>query len=537
MKPIYKIIIILIILYSAIYPVFAEEPEWVDPQEKTMRMTESFTREGYVIEATDFYDYSALITVFDAKGNLVTRNLTRIHDYFVVNDRLNITIIDLQEVRGNIGANLGLNVSVDQWVKIETRLKGSPSLKLSIIPKGIEIKNRTIVMRTYIPGSEIPINFSIRNEGKAKLKDMILKINTSLSVLYNEKLNYEILELGAGNESDVITVRFQAPYTEERKLISISVEALGYDIFGKAYHAADSAFIEVTPQFDNKIELVKYVSEKVYMGDTATVSLSIKNNGSYKIDNVNLTESLPPGIEPIGTNLSWNFNLEPLEQKTVSYIVKPQKPGTYFFLPGSSIIEYKGTLDYNKKPVKLMVGGPYVVLLKSASSYDPVKGERINITIEAKNLGDATAIVKLIDTIPMNYSLASEDQTYDNISDTMVLHPGVSGSFSYLVFTSGTGNFILPPARATILDKIMYRDERYKQNATSAELIIKVGEPLKTEPSSVKITSVPQKSASPESIETNVPSETPKSSSGFEGYMFIIFFLAILVIRKLKFRK
>ena len=534
MKPICKIIIILIILYSAIYPVFAEEPEWVDPQEKTMRMTESFTREGYVIEATDFYDSSALITVFDAKGNLVTRNLTRINDYFVVDDRMNITIIDLQEVRGNIGANLGLNVSVDQWVKIETRVKGSPSIKLSIIPKGIEIKNRTIVRRTYIPGSEIPINFSIRNEGKAKLKDMILKINTSLPVLYNEKLNYEILELGAGNESDVITVRFQAPYTEERKLISISVEATGYDIFGKAYRAADSAFIEVIPQFDNKIELIKYVSEKVYMGDIAVVSLSIKNNGSYKIDNVNLTESLPQGIEPIDTNLSWNFNLEPFEQKTISYMVKPQKPGTYFFLPGSSIIEYQGTLDYNKKPVKLIVGGPYVILLKSASSYDPVKGEKINITIEAKNLGDATAIVKLIDTIPVNYSLASEDQTYDNISDTMVLHPGISGSFSYLIFTSGTGSFILPPARATILDKIMYKDERYTQNATSAELIIKVREPLKMESSSVKITSVPQKSASPESIETNVPSETPKSSPGFEVYMFIIFFL---VIRKLNFRK
>jgi len=33
-----------------------------------MRMTESFTREGYVIEASDFYDYTALITVYDTKG-------------------------------------------------------------------------------------------------------------------------------------------------------------------------------------------------------------------------------------------------------------------------------------------------------------------------------------------------------------------------------------------------------------------------------------------------------------------------------------
>jgi uncharacterized repeat protein (TIGR01451 family) len=537
MKPICKIlIIILIILYSSIIPVFAEEPEWMDPQEKTMRMTESFTREGYVIEATDFYDYSALITVFDAKGNFVTRNITRIDDYFVVQDRVNITIIDLQEVRGNIGANLGLNVSVDQWVKIRTRVKGSPSIKLSIIPKGIEINNKTIAMHTFIPGSEIPVNFSIRNEGKARLKDMILKINTSLPVLYEEKLNYEILELGAGNESGPITVRFQAPYTRERKSISISAEAIGYDIYRKAYRAADSANIEVVPPFDNRIDLVKHVSEKVYMGDMAVVSISIRNNGSQEFDNVNLTDSLPPGIEPIDTNLSWNFSLGPFEQKTKSYMVKPQKPGTYLFLPGSSIIEYQGILDYNKKSIKLIVGGPYVVLLKSASSYDPVKGEIINITIEAKNLGDATAIVKLIDTIPVNYTLTSDDQTYENISDTMVLHPGKSESFSYLLSTSATGRFILPPARATILDKIMYKDERYTQSASSAELSIKVREPLKMELSSSKMTSIPKKSIRPDSIVTNVPYETPKSSSGFEGYIFILLFILIYVIKKINFR-
>jgi uncharacterized repeat protein (TIGR01451 family) len=536
MRPIYNIIIIFVILYSGVFTVLAEEPEWVDPQEKTMRMTESFNREGYVIEASDFYDFSALITVYDTKGNIVTRNLTRINDYFVVDDRMNITVIDLQEVRGNIGANLGLNVSVDQWVKIETRVKGRPIIKLSIIPKGIEIKNRTIVSHTYIPGSEIPINFSVRNEGKAKIKDMILKINTSLTVLYDEKLEYEILELGAGNESDAITVRFQAPYSTERKPIPISVTARGYDIFGRAYQAYDSAYIEVLPQFDNRIEILKYVSEKVYMGDIAVVSIYVRNNGSQKFDNVTLADSLPPGIEPVDTNLSWNFSLGPFEQKSISYKVRPQKPGNYFFLPGSSIIEYQGILDYNKKTSKLIVGGPYVVLLKYASSYDILKGDKVNVTVEARNIGDATAIVKLSDTIPVNYYLSLENQTYDVISDTLVLHPGKSGSFSYLLLTSGTGSFILPPAKATILDKILYKDERYTQRASSAELTVKVREPLKMELPSVKITSVPTKTVRPESFETNVPSDTTRASAGFEGYIFIILFIVILVIKKLNFK-
>lgn len=195
MKSIYKIIILLIILFSGIAPVFADDIEWVDPRENTLRMTESFTRGGYQIEATDFFDDMALITVYDSNHNIIIRNITRKDDYFVVND-MNITAIDLQVVSGNISAGHGLNVTVDQWVRIQTRVVGKPSIRISIIPKGIEIKNRKIVRRTYIPGSEIPINFSIRNEGKSKLKDMILKINTSLPVLYDEKLNYEIMELG-----------------------------------------------------------------------------------------------------------------------------------------------------------------------------------------------------------------------------------------------------------------------------------------------------------------------------------------------------
>lgn len=534
MRAAYKITIALIILYSFIAPVLADDVEWVDPQDNTLRMTESVVRDGFIIEASDFYENIALISVYDANHNLVTRNLTRANDYFVVEDRMNITVKELHEVRGNIGANHGLNVTVDQWVKIETRMAGVPLLKLSIVPKGIEIKNRTIVRRTYVPGSEIPINFSVRNDGKAKIKDMILKINTSLAVLYEEKLDYEIYELDAGNESDAITVRFQAPYTPERKSISISAEVTGYDIFGKAYQAIDTSFIEIMPQFENKVEIVKYVPEKIYMGDSSTISLIVKNNGSIRFDNVNLTDTLPPGLLPLQTNLSWNFSLAPFEQKEISYMAKPQRPGTYIFLPGSSIIEYQGILDYNRKPGKMIVNGPYVVLIKSASTYDASSGENINVTIEADNIGDATAIVKLTDSIPMNYTFAPENQNYEQISDTMVLHPGKSGNLSYSLMTSAAGSFILPSAKAIILDKILYQDERYTQKTASGELTIRVREPFKAEIPGIKMSPIPKQTVFPASNEVNETAPAPKSTPGFEGNIFIILSMVILILKKLK---
>jgi hypothetical protein len=117
----------------------------------------------------------------------------------------------------------------------------------------------------------------------------------------------------------------------------------------------------------------------------------------------------------------------------------------------------------------------------------------------------------------------------------MVLHPGMSGYYSYSLLSSSPGSFILPPAKAIILDKILYKDERYLQRANSSELIIKVRDQLKIETPPNKLTSMPIKTVIPVSIETDVSSTTPKPASGFEGYIFIILFILISVIKKLKF--
>jgi len=49
-----KIFIISIIIFLFIVPALADDIEWVDPQEKTLRFMESVTRDGFIIEASDF---------------------------------------------------------------------------------------------------------------------------------------------------------------------------------------------------------------------------------------------------------------------------------------------------------------------------------------------------------------------------------------------------------------------------------------------------------------------------------------------------
>ncbi len=61
-------------------------------------------------------------------------------------------------------------------------------------------------------------------------------------------------------------------------------------------------------------------------------------------------------------------------------------------------------------------------------------------------------------------------------------------------------------------------------------------EPIKMEIPSVKTTPIPKKPDNAKSIEKDLPSSTPKSIEGFGGYIFIVIFVVIMIIKKLNFR-
>lgn len=538
-----KILILLLIISLSAIPVIAEDIEWVDAQVKTLRFDEFISRDGYLIQATDFNNGSVLITVFRANKSFVTRNISRKGESQEINNELNITILDLQEVRGTIGANRGMNVVVDSWVKIQTKIAGKPLPKISIFSYQGKINNRTKVSPSFRSNSEIWVDFLIKNDGKALLKNFIFKINSTLPLVAGEKLDYDLYELKGGNESDMITVRFIAPFVDQNKLFTIIAQVDGKDMFGRSYKVTEEKNIEVVPFFSNSgiINIRKYVSEKVFLGDLAVVSLYIENNGSKRISNITLSETLPSGLEPLTNNLKWNFTLEPFQTESISYQIKPKKPGNYFFMPGSSRIEYKDELYYNNKTSKLIVTGPYVVLTKSASAIDVVKGENVTILIEAKNLGDATAIVKLSDEVPVNYSLFGS--LSDTIFDIMILRPGKSATLSYELNTTVAGNFSLSIVKAKVTDQLLYEDDRYTQRIFSNSLNIEVSDVRKSELTKINITASTLKTAktgtTPEenfdSPATGVPmgdNDASKSIGGFQGLWFLSMILIIFYILK-----
>lgn len=478
-----RIIFILLILFSINIGMTIGEPivktpegdkEWVDPQEHTLSFIESFIRDNYIIEASDFYEDSVLITVYNYNNyNIVMQQVARLGDSFNITDNENITkmnifIKELKVIKGNISANEGLNVIVDQRVKIQTKLIGHPIPLLSLALKERKFNNRTFVDRVFTPGSEISVNFSVKNDGKATLRNVHLKFNKSeIPFLFpEENIDKQLQELKA-NETEIINVRFRAPYVEGvRKNFTISAYVTGDDVFGREYKVTDSTYVIVKPFVEKIIEVKKSVPEKIYMGDIIYVTLNIKNNGFSDIKGVNLIEDIPEEFEPLDDmwNLT-NFTLKKQENKLVLYKLKPKRPGIYTF--PSSIIEWNGEVTYSGKiKQSTIINGPYVELRKIGK----VEGDYINVSIIARNFGDMTAIVRLRELIPKSLPIVKP----------LVVRPGSSATFSYsinkanIIGLISDGKITLPPTRAAILDQYLFTNERYNQVATSNELVLNI---------------------------------------------------------------
>lgn len=492
------------------FPAMADETEWVDPQENILRLSESFAKDIFIIEATDFYSDSVLITVYRRDSNVsngsddnkIDSNIMRFGDSWNVSDQnstINITIKELREDRGNIAAYEGLNVIVDQWVNVYVRMAGKPLPIISIVPEERHIQNRTIVKRIFSPGSEMTINFTIENIGKAKLKELRLKINTTLPLLFSDdKLYHELSTLEVGN-STTVSVRFRAPYNHGN--FSISAEATGVDVFGRKYYSKDSTYIVVKPYIEKLVELKKYIPEKIYMGDLIYVSLNIRNNG-YNNISMNVIDGIPVGFEIIGENtsnentsnentsgiisgrtVSWNFTLEGNNEKVILYKMRPKKPGIYSIGYACADIEWMG-IECSEKPNKisnnrLIVSGPYVELTKLAENID---NNSAIIKIMAINKGDRTAIIRLVDYVPRNYTVVGVNKSaykddFNRVAfKPIVLRPQSSSILDYTLYgidSSRDIDYWLPPAEATILDQFLYLEDRYVQRISSNELIIR----------------------------------------------------------------
>lgn len=421
--------------------------EWGEPQVHLLHIGESVVRGDYVIEATDFFSNYALITIYDKDWNRLASNVTCTGEYVEWNNSINVSLL---EVHTSIGNTSRLNVPVDQWIKIESRLVGVPRLTIALQSEKY----------LHTAGEEISINVSIRNYGTGRLKNARLVLNTDLTPVNGDKTEYDLYEIAADNTSEdnnlskMINVRFKAPASIYNATYNITGVVTGEDLFGNLYRKEDTVHVKVLGS--HRVEAHKYVRERAYIGEKIYVTLSVLNNGTVSLKNLTLTDALPKPLHPPPNySLRWSFDLPPGAHKSISYPCIARSPGAYVLPPAVLNWEFNN-INYTlqtERP-RVVLSGPSVSVVKTANRTKIPPNGRVKISLVATNTGDQAAVVRIEDHIPEGVKLVSGD-----LYRSLIVYQNETKRHTYTLELPANGTIILPPALTSTTDLLQFYED------------------------------------------------------------------------------
>ncbi len=421
--------------------------EWGEPHVHLLHIGESVVRGDYVIEATDFFSNYALITIYDKDWNRLASNVTCTGEYVEWNNSINVSLL---EVHTSIGNTSRLNVPVDQWIKIESRLVGVPRLTIALQSEKY----------LHTAGEEISINVSIRNYGTGRLKNARLVLNTDLTPVNGDKTEYDLYEIAADNTSEdnnlskMINVRFKAPASIYNATYNITGVVTGEDLFGNLYRKEDTVHVKVLGS--HRVEAHKYVRERAYIGEKVYVTLSVLNNGTVSLKNLTLTDALPKPLHPPPNySLRWSFDLPPGAHKSISYPCIAKSPGAYVLPPAVLNWEFNN-INYTlqtERP-RVVLSGPSVSVVKTANRTKIPPNGRVKISLVATNTGDQAAIVRIEDHIPESVKLVSGD-----LYRSLIVYQNETKRHTYTLELPANGTITLPPALTSTTDLLQFYED------------------------------------------------------------------------------
>ncbi|HLB71481.1 MAG TPA: hypothetical protein VJJ51_10610 [Candidatus Methanoperedens sp.] len=320
------------------------------------------------------------------------------------------------------------------WVVLTLNSRGIPDLEVSINTASDEY--------LPMPGGEIHATIKIRNKGSADLVNVNLNLETLLQVKRGSLKNYyERIAKGESVESDVALM---IPNSQEKKSYSIGANVSGSDTLGVSYSARALKKISIIPEPVPIPKLRKSTNTKIYSKDLAIVSLSLKNNAKYDLENVTISDYLPETFAVTGNNsLKWVVNIPAFGEWDIHYLVKASKPYINGILLPAASAEFNMQNEYyiiSSDQPEIYVNGPEIRLNKYTDVDRINPGDPITVTVSAENIGNSPSKVNIIDQLPGNAIVLSGSTTHEEY-----LFANKEISFSYTFKTESTQSFKLPP--------------------------------------------------------------------------------------------
>ncbi|KAF5413379.1 MAG: hypothetical protein C5S49_08655 [Candidatus Methanogaster sp.] len=451
-------VLVLLLLSPAACAYDEDDLEWGCGKTKELNLGEGISCGNYTVVAYNFprSDRKSFVGIkLYGGGVVVSEQMLKAGEDYIHEDEVRITAIEL-----NMAQNW-TDQPEEPWAKIRIEPRGLPGFDADF----------ELDKDEYEPYSTIEVDLTIQSIGNAKADDVNVCIDAEALDVVQGKLRHhystiargELLDRETGTDAfDPITLRFDVPSVIEDRTFNLTVMIEYDDIKDTRYSYSVSHPVKVCSMF----KFSKSINDNIYMDETATVTISLRNEGTRQINSIVVSDTLPPEFELNGNStLEWGpDSLGCGEYRSFTYQLKPFQPNVEGYRMPAALAEW--SFDGRRYSVHsdspyVVVYGPKIELSKSATPATIDEGGIVTVTLEAKNTGNMIASIDVADSIPPDTVLTG------GVTDVKeVLEAGESHTFSYSMRVDATGSIELPAALLQFVDNREYEGTVVSENVS-----------------------------------------------------------------------
>jgi len=442
-------LLLAILLCTNVASAYDEDDlEWACGNSKELHLDETISNGNYTVKVYNFprSDRNETrfvgIRLYENGSPTTDQTLVEGEDY-IYNDEIRITALEFSVLPSDWTTDL----PEEPWVKIKMEPIGIPRF---------DVEFETDKDEYPAHSSGIEVDLVIQNTGDSEAHDVDIDVDADGLEMIGGKAHHHCHNLERGKRVDgdtdtpaldPITLRFEAPSVIEDTVFNIAVKIECHDVRGVKYSYSESYPVKVRSMFS----ISKSINENIYIDEIATVTISLRNDGTRPINSIAVRDTLPSEFEPVeNSSLVRELDLGAGECRSFTYQLKPVQPSEAGYVIPAAIAEWtKNGETYSAQSDSpcIAVYGPKIELSKTVAPKTIVEGGIVTVTIEVANTGNVLASVDVTDRIPPDALLTDGVPGVD-----MVLRAGESQRFDYSMKINSTGSVELPPAVAHFVD-------------------------------------------------------------------------------------
>ena len=511
----------IILLCTSIASAYDEDDlEWACGNSKKLHLGETISNGNFTVEAYNFPRSEqnetrfAGIRLYENGIHVSDQTLVEGEDY-IHEDEIRITVLEFSVPSSDWTTDL----PEELWAEIKMEPIGVPRFDVEFVTDRDEY---------FAYSAYIEADLTIQNRGDAEAYDVDVNVDMDGLEVIGGKTHYHCSDLEKGRRVDgktdttafdPITLRFGLPSVIEDRIFNLTVNIECYDIRGVKYSHSESYPVKVSGMF----RISKSINDNVYMDEIATVTVSLRNDGTRPINSIVVSDTMPPEFELTeNSSLLWDMDLGAGESRSFTYRLKPMQPSEGGYVIPAAVAKWSWdgrTHTAHSNSPGIAVYGPKIELSKRVDPETIEEGGIVTVTIEVKNTGNVLASIDMADPIPEGAVLI------DGASGgKAVLAAGESHTFGYSMRMNRAGSVELPPAVAHFADTHDYDGTVVSENVSiMVNPVVHSTRTIDTPDQTIITTTT-----------ANTTSRTDKESGTGSVCTLVGFFAAVFVIMRVK---